>query len=234
MQRKTCGKKLGETVKKDILKRLPEGSGRNAVKDPHLELSICGKGLEDDGLELVCEALCHTIQTGATKLDELSLSENGITIKGLAHLMRVIRLSSKDLKDLNLSGNKIEIVSDDAVSLWEEFLISFREVTNLRRLDLSNNPLGPSRAFETLLRCYSRENLIYLSHSHYSAFEDVSEDDMELLDDSGHDFDSDDPDSYLSPRLQSLHLRRENSSSPPTVYSSESTSSKSATLTRRE
>ncbi|KAI5788880.1 hypothetical protein DFH27DRAFT_213350 [Peziza echinospora] len=231
--RKTSGKKLGETVKKDILKRIPEGSGRHAVKDSHLELSICGKGLGDDGLELVCEALCHTIQTGATKLEELSLSENGITIRGLAYLMRVIKLSSKDLKDLNLSGNSIKVVSDEEVSLWEEFLTRFREVTNLRRLDFSSNPLGPTRAFETLLRCYSRENPIYLSHSQYSVFEDVSEDDIELLDDSGHDFDSDDTDSYLRPRLQSLHLRRENSSSPPTVYSSESTSSRSAKLARR-
>lgn len=178
-------------------------------------------------MRIVCEALCYAIQAGATKLEELILSDNEITIKGLQWLSKVIKLSAKDLKDLDLSRNKIAVRLDEDVSAWEAFLKSFRDVNNLRRLNLANNPLGPDKAFETLLRCYSREPPLYLPRSFEPCIEDDSEDELEYEEDSSQEAGSEDTDSVVSPTMQALSLTRELSLSPPTSYSPESTPSKS-------
>ncbi|KAF8473351.1 hypothetical protein BDZ91DRAFT_714481 [Kalaharituber pfeilii] len=230
--RKTSGLKLCSTVKRDLLKRAPEGSGLNAVKDPHLELSISGKALCDDGLQIVCEALCQTIQAGATKLEELWLSDNEITVRGLQWLVPLIKLCPKDLKDLDLSGNKILVETDQDVDAWENFLKSFRDVSCLRSFNLSNNPLGPDRAFETLLRCYSRENPLYLPKIHDSVIVDGSENNSDYQVDSSQETDSEDTDSLSGPKMHASSLKRELSSSPPMVYSAESTPSRSVKSNR--
>lgn len=99
------------------------------LKDPHIELNLQGKSLCDEGLELACEGLTKTLESGCAKLDELNLSENKLTLAGLRYLTTVIKLASRDLKDLDLRCNDIRICTDEAAEIWESFLTGFRDVS---------------------------------------------------------------------------------------------------------
>lgn len=72
-----------------------------------------------------------TLESGCSKLDELNLSENKITLIGLSHLTRVIKLAARDLKDLDLSRNNIQILTQDDEGIWESFLMGFRDVNSM-------------------------------------------------------------------------------------------------------
>lgn len=98
-------------------------------KDPHIELNLQGKSLCDEGLELACEGLTKTLDSGSAKLDELNLSENKLTLAGLRHLTTVIKLAGRDLKDLDLRCNDIRICTDEDAEIWERFLAGFRDVS---------------------------------------------------------------------------------------------------------
>lgn len=98
------------------------------MKDPHIELNLQGKSLCDEGLELACEGLTKTLDSGSAKLDELNLSENKLTLAGLKHLTTVVKLASRDLKDLDLRCNDIRICTDEDAEIWEVFLTGFRDV----------------------------------------------------------------------------------------------------------
>ena len=97
-------------------------------------------------------------------MEELDLADNDLTAQCLIPLSAVIRLGAEDLQDIDLSNNKISVLTDDDVIAWESFLTSLKDCSVLRRLDLSGNPLGP-RAFEVLVRAYSREDPLELSAS---------------------------------------------------------------------
>lgn len=128
-QRRISGEKLGNAVKRDILKCITQSTKPGRVlKDPHLELNLQGKHLCDGGLKLACEGLAVTLESGCSKLDELNLSENKITLIGLSHLTRVIKLAARDLKDLDLSRNNIQILTQHDEGIWESFLMGFRDV----------------------------------------------------------------------------------------------------------
>ena len=60
------------------------------------------------------------------------------------------------LDDLDLSSNRITVVSVADAELFEGFPKDTRNFRALRRLDLSNNPPG-AKAFEILCRVYARE-----------------------------------------------------------------------------
>ncbi len=103
----------------------------------------------------------HGTQGRCTRLEELCLKDNELSLPSLQALTPIIKLACHDLKDLDLSGNLIHIHTHDEVAIWEEFLTSFEECCTLRRIDLSRNALGP-RAFEALLRVYAKERPVDL------------------------------------------------------------------------
>lgn len=107
---------------------MPAAKSSRVPKDPHIELNLQGKSLCDGGLELACEGLTKTLESGCAKLDELNLSENKLTLVGLRYLAEVIKLASKDLKDLDLRCNDIQIFTDEDAEIWEGFLTGFRDV----------------------------------------------------------------------------------------------------------
>lgn len=118
---------------------------------------MTGRLIGDEGIKLVCEALYEAITTNVLKLEGLHISDNEITPAGLLHLGMVIRAAANQLRDLDLSNNKIGATNKKETVLLERFWIDIGEVRQLIRLDLSGNPLGNARSMEVLLRCYSRE-----------------------------------------------------------------------------
>ncbi|KAI9722894.1 MAG: hypothetical protein M1812_001342 [Candelaria pacifica] len=167
--RKVDGPKLGQIVEKDLLKRIPPKSGSNAaMRDPFVELNVVGKHLSDEGFLPVVNGLfaAYTYTQGSPilHLEELHLADNNLTARCLISLSAVIRLGAGDLQDIDLSHNNISVFSDDDVFAWESFLTALKDCSVLRRLNLSGNPLGP-RAFEVLVRAYSREDSLDLSTS---------------------------------------------------------------------
>ena len=129
------------------------------MRDPSVELDASGKAISDDGFEEITQALaqaiCYTTEEGRImKLEEASFKGNELTADSLGLLAPVITLSSRDLQDLNLADNKVEIATVADARNWENFLLALNRCKNLRRLDLSGNSLG-SKAFEILSRVYA-------------------------------------------------------------------------------
>ena len=90
------------------------------------------------------------------RLEEVCLKGNGLTAKSLRYLGKVVALATKDLRDLDLSNNLIQIATAEDAAAWEAFLKSFSNSSVLRRVDFSGNPLG-RKAFEIFTRVYGRE-----------------------------------------------------------------------------
>ncbi|KAL7275990.1 hypothetical protein RUND412_001021 [Rhizina undulata] len=231
--RKISGSKLGSAVKRDLLKHVPSTSKTTRTpKDPHVDLNLQGKSLCDEGLEIACEGLVEAIGSGNVKLDELNLAENKLTLDGLKSLGVVIRLSKNDLKDLDLSCNCIEIVTEEKAEAWEAFLECFRNVCSLRRLDISQNPIG-DRGIEILLKVYAREPPIILPRFADSVVAESS--DEELDEEFDEELEDIDEFAYAQVRNMSISDSRESSLSPKSFYSSppKSTRQRAGSVNRR-
>ncbi|KAI4220189.1 MAG: hypothetical protein L6R36_007796 [Xanthoria steineri] len=163
--RKTEGLKLGQSIAKDLIKRIPPGTAsKSALRDPVVELDVTGKNLGPDGFQEVADALTRSLEyhgeTGrVVQLEELCLKANRLSTACLPPLARIIRLAAHELRDLDISDNTFTITTVHHADAWEDFLDSFAECCVLRRIDLSGNPLG-SKVFEILARTYSRESAI--------------------------------------------------------------------------
>lgn len=162
--RKTEGLKLGQTIAKDLTKRIPPGTGsKSALRDPIVELDVTGKCLGADGFKELAGALIKSLeydngQGRVCQLEEICLKTNLLDTTCLPALARIVRLAAQDLRDLDLSDNCFSITSSREADAWEDFVESFAECYMLRRVDLSGNVLGP-KAFEVLARVYSRERM---------------------------------------------------------------------------
>lgn len=149
------------------LKRIPPSIGsKAAIRDPIVELDVSGRRLTSEGLLEFAPALLksmeHNNENGKiVRLEELCLSECQIDSRSLLHLARIISLAAYDLRDLDLSENKITVTTHEEVAAWGAFLNAFSNCCVLRRIDLSGNLLGP-RAFEVLARVYASENPVDL------------------------------------------------------------------------
>ena len=93
------------------------------------------------------------------RLEELCLRDTKLDSKCLQALGKVVKVATRELRDLDLSDNLITITTSEEVAAWEDFLTSFSECYVLRRIDLSGNALGP-RAFEVIAKVYGKEPLI--------------------------------------------------------------------------
>jgi len=97
---------------------------------------------------------------GVVRLNELHLQSNNLTTKCLQKLSIVVRLSEGDLRELDLSANKIAITVSEDIHIWETFLEAFKGCYVLKKLDFSQNTLG-SRGIEILTRVYVQSDLDY-------------------------------------------------------------------------
>lgn len=104
----------------------------------------------------------HNNENGKTvRLEELCLRDCQIDSRCLLHLARIISLAAYDLRDLDLSENQIKVTTHEEVAAWGAFLNAFSNCCVLRRIDLSENLLGP-RAFEVLARVYANDDPVDL------------------------------------------------------------------------
>ncbi|CCX14255.1 Similar to hypothetical protein AOL_s00215g100 [Arthrobotrys oligospora ATCC 24927]; acc. no. EGX43364 [Pyronema omphalodes CBS 100304] len=165
--RKKIGEELGSVIKADILKLAT--SATKSTSDGSIGLQLQEKDLGDDGLRVVCEGLCEAYQSqpkvlgglGALRLEEIHLVQCKISANGLKYLGKVIRLAGHHLKELHLKRNDISVVTEEDARSWQEFLEAFTEVSCLRILDLSENPIG-NYGFEILWRVHTRAKPINL------------------------------------------------------------------------
>ncbi|KAL3492379.1 hypothetical protein BJX62DRAFT_236199 [Aspergillus germanicus] len=167
--RKIGGVKAGQTVSKDLKKRIPPGIGaKAAARDPTLEIDLTGKALTDEGFSQFIDDLLACIlyrgdehPTGLAKITEFHLSGNNLTVLSLWKLGEVVALSAGDLRELDLSSNKICVASAQEKAIWKTFLECFRNCYVLSKLDLSENPIGPA-GLEILCCVYIKSDIDYL------------------------------------------------------------------------
>ncbi|KAK2757650.1 hypothetical protein FQN54_004619 [Arachnomyces sp. PD_36] len=167
--RRTQGVKAGQSVSKDLKKRIPPGTGsKAAARDPYLEIDLSGKELTDDGFAEFSDDLIACLDfrgddhpDGAVKLTELSLKGNKLTVVSLEKLGLVIARSNGDLRDLDISENQITIDTPEHAAIWEGFLKSFQGCYVLKRIDFSGNELG-AKGFELLCRTYMQSDLDFV------------------------------------------------------------------------
>ena len=122
--------------------------------------------MTDEGFAEVASALVQSLSYDGdrgrvVRLEELCLTNNRLSATSLQALSPIIRLASNDLRDLDLSGNNITIDTETEVTIWENFLTSFKNCCLLRRIDFSGNTLG-SRAFEVMTRVYAKQEAVDL------------------------------------------------------------------------
>ncbi|KAL3444087.1 hypothetical protein BJX65DRAFT_311227 [Aspergillus insuetus] len=167
--RKIGGVKAGQTVSKDLKKRIPPAIGaKAAARDPTLEIDLTGKALTDEGFSqfiddlLACILYCGDEQpTGLAKITEFHLSGNKLTVLSLRKLGEVVAHSAGDLRELDLSSNEICVASAQEKAIWKAFLECFRNCYVLSKLDLSENPIGPA-GLEILCCVYIKSDVDYL------------------------------------------------------------------------
>ena len=94
-------------------------------------------------------------------MQELHLKGNCLTVNALVELAKVIHLSSRDLKELDISNNEISIRTISDAHKWKFFLHSFAQCCVLKKIDFSGNALG-TRGIEVLARVYIRSELDFV------------------------------------------------------------------------
>ncbi|PLN84709.1 leucine rich repeat protein [Aspergillus taichungensis] len=168
--RRISGVKAGTTILKDLKKRIPSspGSRSTATRDPHLEIDVTGRDLEDAGLAEFIGDLIRYIEykeeghaDGVVKVTELRLRGNKLTVRSLDKLAEVVRLSAADLRELDLSQNDIRVETAEDKSVWSAFLGAFQNCFLVRKLDLSGNAIGPV-GVEVLARAYVKSELDFV------------------------------------------------------------------------
>ncbi|TKA68598.1 hypothetical protein B0A55_08913 [Friedmanniomyces simplex] len=127
----------------------------------YIDLKVPGKELGDDGVSVLADGVEVALRKGTAEaslaLEDMDLTDNGLTTASLARLASVIEMASFDLKTINLANNEIVVISDEQAAQWETFLRSFRDCQKLRRLDLSANTGLGVRAIEELARIHIAE-----------------------------------------------------------------------------
>lgn len=98
---------------------------------------------------------------GAAKVTELHLSGNQLTVQSLEKLGEVIALSAGDMREFDLSRNRIEVCDDEQKERWFGFLVKFDGCYVLKKIDLGHNNLG-IKGVEMLARAYLRSELDFV------------------------------------------------------------------------
>ncbi|USW51946.1 Putative leucine-rich repeat domain superfamily [Septoria linicola] len=126
-----------------------------------LDIKAPSKQLGDEGACAMAAGLEAALKKGTSaasvELEDLNLSDNGITTVTLARLAPVIDAARHHLKTLNFADNDIRVETDQQAAEWERFLRSFARCYKLRRLDLSGNINFGSRALEIFARVHCQE-----------------------------------------------------------------------------
>ncbi|KAI6874499.1 hypothetical protein KC323_g677 [Hortaea werneckii] len=175
--RPNSGVKLGNSIASALIKEADklitkarkQSTDSSAASEKDLsshciDLQAPKKALGDDGLAALADGLESALRRGndlaSLALEDLNLSENGITVASLARLAPIIELAKHDLKTLVLFDNNFAVTTDVEAEQWELFLTSFRGCLKLRRLDLGDNPSLGRRAIEIFARIHINEPVV--------------------------------------------------------------------------
>ncbi|KAL1975005.1 hypothetical protein VTN31DRAFT_5209 [Thermomyces dupontii] len=191
MERKINGIKAGQVLARDLVsipfplpRSLPlevskslrcqqkkrsaiDSTPKATTRDPCLEIDISGKQLTDEGFAQFADELIRVLDhehesCGARlRLQELHLGGNELSAESLEKLARVVALSRRDLRELDLSANCIQVVTSYEREVWERFLHAFDECFVLKKLDLSGNPIGAA-GVEIFARVYVRSEMEFV------------------------------------------------------------------------
>lgn len=144
------------------------------LRDPMLEVDMANRRLTDEGLFVFIADLKELLlfkneqyPQGIVKLTELHLQGNELTVRCLRELGQLIRLSARDLRELNLSNNKIFIKDYSSrleVQEWELFLRSFSQCCVLKKVDFGDNSLGDT-GIDIFARVYTQSELDFINTS---------------------------------------------------------------------
>ncbi|PPJ53977.1 hypothetical protein CBER1_02997 [Cercospora berteroae] len=163
--------KVAKDVEKQVVKARQSSIGSNgsslnysAISEDvvhYLDIKAPAKQLGDEGAcamaTRMATALTKQVTGASVLLEDLNISDNGITTATLAQLAPVIKAAHLTLKTLNLSNNNIRVETDQQADEWELFLRSFKDCFKLRRLDLSGNINLGARAMEILAKVHCHE-----------------------------------------------------------------------------
>ncbi|PWY94469.1 hypothetical protein BO94DRAFT_446026, partial [Aspergillus sclerotioniger CBS 115572] len=135
---------------------------------PFVEINVNEKELTDKGFDEFIGVLIKCIKfkddehpLGRTRVTELHLQGNQLTLESLSQLAEVVALSAGDLRELDLSQNKIQIETAEDIEQWVSFLKAFENCFVLKKLDLGGNPLG-RLGLEHFARVYLKSGLDFL------------------------------------------------------------------------
>lgn len=98
---------------------------------------------------------------GAAKVADFILQENELTAKSLPKLTEVVALSAGDLRELDVSDNKIQIETSEDKAAWLAFLQAFAGCYMLKKLNLGGNKIGTA-GMEILARVYTKSDLDFV------------------------------------------------------------------------
>ncbi|EPS41555.1 hypothetical protein H072_4582 [Dactylellina haptotyla CBS 200.50] len=166
VNRKISGVKLAQSIQRDIQKRIPKiGEEKKLAavhRDPTVEIDVSGRQLGAEGITIVCNSLYNLGLTKLSRVEELNLSGNDLTASSLQHLRRALSVCP-DIRDIDISNNKIELCTIDDMKEWRKFLECFSVLKCVRRLDFSGNPLGDI-GVEILFSTYANESDIFIPY----------------------------------------------------------------------
>jgi hypothetical protein len=144
------------------------------LRDPVLEIDMANRLLTDEGLFMFIADLKELLEfnndpypQGIVKLTGLHLQGNQLTASCLQGLSELIRLSAQDLRELNLSNNKIFIKDYSSrmeVQEWELFLRSFSQCCVLKKVDFGDNSIGDT-GIDIFARVYTQSELDFVNTS---------------------------------------------------------------------
>lgn len=187
-QRKSEGLKLASIVSKDLRKHSVAFDKKKAATDNDsapLELDLEHKQQTDACVEAFVPALQDTLlaRDGVTplRLEELSLRNNSITATALRLLAPIIEAARFDLRDIDLSNNRISVATKDEARAFADFLRAFMGCELMRRLDLSGNDFSGPLAMEVFLRVYCEQPAVDASLVYYKNGPGLRDADYEML-----------------------------------------------------
>ena len=169
--RNITGLRAAQAVCKDLRKRIPsETSKRPIISDINLEIDLTGKELTDEYFATVMKDLLEGMTfrdeqhpEGVNKICGLHIQGNKLTAKSLIKLSQLVALSAGDLRELDISHNRIEAATVEDLVSWQMFLESFGSCYLIKKLDLGHNPFSTA-AIELLAQIYMQSRPEHLEN----------------------------------------------------------------------
>ena len=150
-----------EVVQRKHSTSFDKKKGRTENDSASLELDLEHKDQDDACVAEFVPALQDVLRAREglkpLRLEELSLRNNNLTTRSLKLLAPVLEAARFDIRDVDVSQNKICVTTAEDADAFATFLRAFRGCELVRRLDLSGNDFSGPLAMEVFLRVYCEQ-----------------------------------------------------------------------------